>query len=197
MFFLEKALNKIITSRPDLATECLAMGHKNIVLTLLPMKKASMKISWTISLTNGQFNCAFGMHHDPDLSVSATPRGLMAMILRDDKTMLSMKGDVILAQLLQRCFQCNDINIDWERCFSDIAGESLGYPLLAALRGTRQKVRQIRDHARHRTSDYFQEEIALLPLASEVRDFCDKVDELRLAMDRLEAKEALCSKDKK
>lgn len=176
---LEKALQKTLELQPALAEKCKLQGEKNIVITLLPIN-----LSWTISLINGEIRCFHGKnlgHTQPDLSITATPKALIALALHDDKTQLKMDGDVILAQLLQQCFHYSDI--DWDSAL----GNSFSYPILAGLRQTKNKIQQIHQRLKNKTTDYFQEEIELVPFSSEINTFCHEVDELKLRMDRLEA----------
>lgn len=176
---IEKALQKTLELQPALAEKCKLQGEKNIIITLLPIN-----LSWTISLINGEVRCFQGKnlgHTIPDLSISATPKALIAMALHDDKTQLHMDGDVILAQLLQQCFHYADI--DWDK----VLGDSFSYPVLTGLRNAKNKIQQVHQRLKNKTMDYFQEEIELVPFSSEINDFCHEVDELKLRMDRLEA----------
>lgn len=182
---IEQALTKVLKYHPDLADKCRRLNEKNIMITLLPFQK-----QWTIFLSKGEVRCFNGASSEtPDLCISATPSALIAMIVRDDKTGLTLEGDLVLAQLLQQCLHLADL--DWESAMNDMLGEKLsdaiGYPMMTFLQKSREKIKQIHDSTKLTLVDFLQEDTDSLPLPSEVNEFCEAVDDLKQRVDRLTA----------
>lgn len=182
---VEKALKTSLCYHPELFEKCRALGEKTIVMTLLPMD-----ISITIIFSHGEPHCFYGADPErlqqPDCHLSATPQALIAMIVQDDKTGLILTGDPMLAVLLQQCLSYADL--DWEKCIEDSLGDALTYPVTTLLRKGQEKIHTIHQHKKMQIADYLQETTDALPLPAEVSVFNQDVDDLRLRVDRLEAR---------
>ena len=186
---IEKALCTSLRYHPELLEKCRALGEKTIVMTLLPMD-----ISITIIFSHGEPHCFYGADPErlqqPDCHLSATPQALIAMIVQDDKTGLILTGDPMLVVLLQQCLSYTDW--DWEKCIADSLGDTLGqaltYPVTTLLRKSQEKIQTIHQHKKMQIADYLQETTDALPLPAEVSIFNQDVDDLRLRVDRLEAR---------
>lgn len=185
-FIIEKALKKALKYHPELTEKLRRLEEKDILITLLPFKQ-----EWSIIFSYGEVRCFNGKgRKKPDLHISATPKALLAMIIKEDKTGLQLEGDMVLAQILQQCLSATDI--DWEKFIYDHVGESMGnmisFPVTTFLRKTRKKIKQINQETKIHVADYLQEDMDYLPLSSETQDFYTAVDDLKYRVDRLEAK---------
>lgn len=179
---IEKALENALKYHPTLAEKCRTLGEKDILITLLTSPTKCL----TLIFSNGEARCYEGKTaRKPHLHISATPQAFIAMMLKDDKTGLQLDGDVVLAQFLQQCFSYTDL--DWESLLNDKLGKSLSYPIIAAFRKGRETIQILQQHTTTKVSDYLQEDLDCLPLPTEVRAFCNEVDELKMRVDRLEA----------
>lgn len=167
-----------------------SLAEKSILITLLPFEK-----HWKIIFSHDDVYCYEFSDEDKkskkhtDLHISATPRALLAMLLRGDRTGLKLEGDVVLAQTLEHCFHefvSNNGESFIRKFFQDKLGD-FSYPIIALFRKGYEKIQDLNADIKTTLTDYLQEDTDCLPLLSEVRDFCDAVDELRLKMDRLEA----------
>ncbi len=157
------------------------LDNKEVLITLLPINQ-----SLTLVFSEGKMHCFGGKSAKaPDLHISATPTAFLAMILKEDKTKIQMTGDAVLGQALQQFL--NYANIDWENIIQNALGESFSYPVISFLKKTHEKLSQIHQGKKNQIMDFLQEDTNCLPLSSEVKDFCDAVDELKLRVDRIEA----------
>jgi ubiquinone biosynthesis accessory factor UbiJ len=158
------------------------LEKKEILLTLLPFNQ-----SLTIIFEAGSMLCFLDRSgKKPDLSISFTPSALLAIVCKQDKTGLKMQGDAVLAQALEHCFY--DVSMNWETFIEQLLGESFSYPVIVLLRNIHEKIRTIRQKTKNHVADYLQEDTSALPLPLEVTHFCNQIDELKLRVDRLEAR---------
>jgi ubiquinone biosynthesis protein UbiJ len=185
-FLFETVLKNSLQSNPKLAEKLVG---KNILIRLLPLKE-----QWKIVFNPGndvhcyQISCEEDNLEKADLKISATSQALIAMLLRGDRTGLQLEGDVVLAQVLERCFHdMFDESSLIEQFFGHRVGESSVYPVKTLFQKGREKIKALKKDTQMAMTDYLQEDTDCLPLPSEVKEFCDSVDELKLQVDRLEA----------
>lgn len=125
---------------------------------------------------------------EPDTRVRGTPGALLAMAVPELRGPggVHIEGDAGLAQRFQQAM--NRIDPDLERGLSDVLGPLLGPQ---AYRLAREAV-AFGGHAARTGADQFshwlREESELVPRPDEWRAFSDGVDELREAVDRIEAR---------
>ena len=104
-------------------------------------------------------------------------------------------GNSLFLADLQKIFK--NLDIDWEEILSKIFGDLLGHQGAAAIR---QKMTWAKDRANNiqrLTSEFLTEELRALPSKSELEFFYSQVDELKLDVDRIEARiEQLIMKNK-
>lgn len=179
--FFEKILQQALKNDPALAKKCRDQGDKIVAVNV-------GENTWTLYFSQGSCTCYSGdSSKKPNLNITGTYTAWMAFLLRHDNTGIALQGDVVMAQILEQCFQ----RFLSEKTL-DILPEAIAYPAKSLLRFGREKLNQHQQKTYNRVADYLQEEAYLVPLAEEVRAFCHEVDALRLRMDRLE--KTLCLK---
>lgn len=185
-FFLEKALRKYCQLHPELSEK---LYQKSILIHLSPLNKY-----WKIIfIGNNDVSCytlSFeeAESHSVDLKISATPQSLIALLSRGDKTGLKLEGDAILAQVLDHCFNEVLDEKSIEKLFQSYLGDFGFYPVKTLIKKSQKCFKDWQVQTKNTVSDYLQEDNNYLPIPSEVHAFCHEVDELRLRVDRLEAR---------
>lgn len=184
-FLLETVLQKYFQQNPAIAQK---FSGKSILITLLPLKK-----HWKIAFNQNNAICYSLSSEEAEtqqfnLKLSATPYSLFAMLLREDKTGLNLEGDGVLAQALEQCFREALDKKTVEKIVQEYLGDFNIYPVKALFKKTRECFKTWQNDSKNTISDYLQEDNNCLPLPSEVKDFCHEIDELRLRVDRLEAR---------
>jgi len=99
---------------------------------------------------------------------------------------VQLTGDPQVVQALHGILM--DLNIDWEahvaRLFGDVATQQLS----SGLAGARQWSTRTGASLRADLQEYVHEEARLLPSKTQARLFAERVDELKLALDRIQAR---------
>lgn len=125
----------------------------------------------------------------PDTTITGTPGALLAMTVpewRAPGSGVTIEGDAGTAQALEKLFR--QLDPDWEalltRQFGDVAGHQLWRLINDAAGLGRHGARTAGDQV----ARYLREESGLLVTAEEMDGFTRDVDELREAVDRLQAR---------
>ena len=95
-------------------------------------------------------------------------------------------GEVETAQLFNELFEKHQI--DWEEHLTKIIGDVTAHKMMQLLRKPAGFVKNNKEKMAQDVTEYCQEEAMLLPSNNEVEIFRRDVDELRLKIDRLNAK---------
>ena len=99
---------------------------------------------------------------------------------------VKLSGDVKLLQRWQAVL--NNLDIDWQTFLQQRLGDIAG-PVTATFIGkTRQWLQHQRRYHQHQLSVYLQEELRVVPAQAEFDHFYQEVDQLTLAVDRLQAR---------
>jgi len=135
---------------------------------------------------------------EPDCKVTGSAPSVVSLLWRERHTLagsgVEISGDAGLISTLQDIL--TDLDLDWEQIFTEAfsrmttpaAAELLSYPLIRFLRGGAQQIRRHAAITPDWMRDYLTEEIRVLASPYEVRAFAAKVDEVRAATDRLDAR---------
>ncbi len=185
---LEAAANRVLHADPDLAPKLKRLHGKVMQLHISGL---GIKVYALVSNGNIVFFDDFG--GDSDVSLSAPPLALLRMGIeqRQGKSMMGnadvqLEGDMQIAQQFQSLIAA--LELDWEEMLSqrvgDIAARQVG--LIAA--GFGRWFNRSQDSVDMAVRDYIQEEVQHSPTAIEVSNFADDVDNIRMDIDRLDAR---------
>jgi ubiquinone biosynthesis protein UbiJ len=125
----------------------------------------------------------------PDASISGTPIALLAMAVPDWRAAGSgvrIDGDAGTAQAFERLLK--QLDPDWEALFVESFGTVVGHQLWRILVEAGDAGRHVTTTAAEQTARFLRQESGLLVTREDVERFADEVDELREAVDRLEAR---------
>lgn len=99
---------------------------------------------------------------------------------------LSISGDLATAELLQQLIF--NLDIDWEEELSKFTGDLVAHQAVYLFKRLRAYQQDSALNIEAILAEYLQEEIKLLPTQFEVNEFTSGVDDLRLQLDRCEAR---------
>jgi len=138
---------------------------------------------------DGEVELARAFEGDVDTTIAGSPVALLSMLKGNDAVLrgeVTIAGDPGKSQILKQWM--NSVDIDIEEELSAILGDTVAHQAMRVHRGITGFLSRAFDDHKLDTRDYLQEEIRLLPHKSEVSEYCDDVDELRSAFDRLDAR---------
>ncbi len=125
----------------------------------------------------------------PDTTISGTPVALLAMAVPDWRAPGSgvrIEGDAGTGQAFEKLLK--QLDPDWESMFVEHFGPVVGHQLWRMLTEARVGARHVSTTAAEQAARFLREESGLLVTREEVDAFVHEVDELREAVDRLEAR---------
>lgn len=112
-----------------------------------------------------------------------TPETQMNALFRDR---LHLTGDALLAQEVKALF--DTVDIDWESILARWTGDLFAYQVGVHIKQFRERRHRKQSAFAFQLSNFLQEEIQVTPPKEAIADFCDEVDALVLAVERLEAR---------
>ncbi|QOC23210.1 SCP2 sterol-binding domain-containing protein [Wenzhouxiangella sp. AB-CW3] len=126
---------------------------------------------------------------EPDTTISGTPAALLAMAVPDWRAPgsgVQIQGNAGTAQALEKLLR--QLDPDWESLLVEHLGPVWGHQVWRMLQDSMQRGRHMAGTAADQTARFLREESGLLVRREEVEEFTVGVDELREAVDRLEAR---------
>jgi ubiquinone biosynthesis protein UbiJ len=129
---------------------------------------------------------------EPDTTIKGAPMTLMrlGMSTHSGKTLLeseaSIEGDTQLGAEFSRIL--SEVEIDWEDQLSKFVGDIIADEIGQVAYNSREWAKDKGQAIRVNTSEYLIEDAQLTPATEEVNYYLNQVDELRMSVDRLEAK---------
>jgi ubiquinone biosynthesis protein UbiJ len=99
---------------------------------------------------------------------------------------IQISGDVEFVQSVYRLFAA--MEIDWQEPLSQVIGDVPVQGLQQLFDGLRSFTRKTADSARRNLDEYLHEESRLVPPLHQVEAFDQGLDDLRLRLDRLQAR---------
>jgi ubiquinone biosynthesis protein UbiJ len=129
---------------------------------------------------------------EPDTTIKGAPITLMRLGTSSNsgKALLdsnaTIEGDTLLGSEFSRIL--GEIEIDWEDLLSKFVGDVVADHAGQVAYNHAEWVKELHQGIQSTTSDYLTEEAQLVPVAEEVNHYLDQVDQLRMSVDRLDAK---------
>ena len=129
---------------------------------------------------------------EPDVTITGSALGFMRLATAEDsgKAMLAqgvtIAGDTGLGMQFSQILR--EVNIDWEELASRAVGDVMAHQLGQIARQSKGWLDDTAHAMRLNTQEYLQEEARLVPAEAELKAYLDAVDDLRMDVDRLEAR---------
>ncbi len=129
---------------------------------------------------------------DSDAAISASAGAFATLLMSRSQTdalftpSVVLAGDTHLVQALHRIIA--GLEIDWEDHFANVFGDVATHQLGEWTRRARAWAQKSRKSVVDDIEEYLHEEARILPTKSEFTQFNNRVDELKLRLDRIQAK---------
>ncbi len=181
-----KAVNRMLRADPEVAARLGAMRGKVIAVCVTTFGRTLYFLPGEDSVT-----VAAECEREPDTWVRGGVVDLFKLSFagrapRRAAARAEIRGDVALGQEFQKVFR--DLEFDWEELpaawFGDACAHGLGRGARAAAAWLERSLDSLADSG----GEYLREELRATPDARELREFIEGVDELRDALERLEAR---------
>lgn len=136
-----------------------------------------------------------------DTLIKGTPLSLTHLSLSKNRQPFFNQGDVLIEGDLELGHEVielfDQLDIDFEEYASHYLGDILANKLGRLVRSIKKTGKQVKNSFIQNVDEYLHEEIRVAPGGIELADFFEKVDTLRMDIDRLAAKiEELTKEDK-
>ncbi len=130
---------------------------------------------------------------EPDTVISGTPIALFAMAAPDEisdwglpGSGVRIEGNANLARDIGNLF--SRLQPDWEGPLAAVLGDTLGFQVTSGLKQGAEAVREAAQTTAGLATGYFRDETGVLVLPAEIGEFNRAVDDLRDAVDRMQAR---------
>lgn len=200
---LESALNQILQQDPHLLRSLNAQASgKSLQLICCRSGLDNAPPFWQLNLIitpqrlHLHSNFSDQTQQQPDAAIRGSSRALTGLLLSDDPATalyhpeLSLYGDVHLIHALHRTL--NQADVRWDDLLAPALKPLIGDVALSTAAGAVNQsltmVKQGSSSLQLSVRDFLQEESALLPTRTEARIARERLDALRLHLDRLQAR---------
>ncbi len=180
----EQSIEALLKLDPETRERLASLDGK-----LIRINVSAPSLSVAMSVTDGKVFVVGDATTPADTTISGSLAGLRSLAGGNDalyKGEVTLEGDLGAGQRLKEIIA--GIDPDWEEIVSPWLGDTLAYRLGVAGRQLSDWLERTRTSLQQNTSDYLQEEVEVLAPNSAVREFCNEVDDVRAAADRLEAR---------
>lgn len=181
---IERGVEAVLRLDPDTRARLDALDGKLISINL-----TAPRLGFCASVVNGHVFIIGEGNPQADLCVSGSWQALRSLTRENDALYrgdVVMQGDVGLAHHLRECLA--GLDPDWEEWLSPVLGDSLVHRLARSGKLLGRWFDRSSSALTRNSSEYLQEEIELVAPNSEINEFCAEVDDVRAAVDRLEAR---------
>jgi len=184
---LQIAINRYLAYDPEVPKQLAAMQGKVVELHF-----RTLELSLYIIINAGDLDICDEYAGVVDTTISGSPVALAMMGLQQSSVSSLFSGDVTIDgdTELGTQFQAllDNLEVDWEEPLSQLSGDVVAQQVGDVLRGVASWLQESTETNGLNVSEYLREEQAVLPSKYEVERFKRDVDEVRLSVDRLEAK---------
>lgn len=128
----------------------------------------------------------------PDAAISASAGSYTTLLMSNSQTdalfspAIALSGDTHLVQALHRII--GGLEIDWEGHFATVFGDIATHQLAQLAGRAKRWGKSTRETLIDDVEEYLHEEARILPSKSELAQFSTRVDELKLRLDRINAR---------
>jgi ubiquinone biosynthesis accessory factor UbiJ len=197
---LEKSINAVLLQDPHLLQSLNNIGSGK-TLRLICMTADAETESWrlTLIITPEKLHLQGSNLDDADATILGSRKALAGLLVSDDPAAalhhpeLSLQGDVHLIQRLHKIVSTTDTR--WDDVLAPLLKPFIGDTGISvgthAINGSIGFIQNTARSMQLNIKDFLQEESGLLPTRTEVQIANDRLDSLRLRLDRLSARAGL------
>ena len=130
-----------------------------------------------------------------DTTIHGSPMALIRLTTAENsgetllKTDVEIDGDMRVAEKFSQILR--EVDIDWEEQLSKWVGDIIAHQAGQVARNTTGWIKDSVDSMRLNTGEYLSEEAKFTPADAEIHHYLDQVDDVRMGVDRLQARIAL------
>ena len=180
---IEKGVEALLRLDPETRQKLSALNDKTIRVTV-----TQPSLTLVLSVVN---ECVYvvGDADQVDTSITGSLKALRSLSDGNDalyRGEVRIEGDLAAGQQLKDVIA--SLDPDWEELVSPLLGDTLTHRLSTAAGEFSRWLDRTQSSFTQNTREYLQEEAELLAPNSEIKWFCNEVDELRAQADRLQAR---------
>lgn len=187
---IEKLLNALAARDPHVARQLSRFEGKCIeVVCERPTLSLTVRFEDTLIKLSAIDSETLGVV--PDASIRGNADNLLALLIKrqEDRALaddsIEVSGDATLLQDLLMAL--NGLDIDWQDLLAPVLGDVLSHELGELHSSANEWGKAAGSSMRRNLTDYLSEEARLVPGALEVESFSNRLDQLRLSVDRVAA----------
>lgn len=181
---VETAANRVLALDEDTAERLRSLQGHTVAVTL-----EGPDISFYVQPDGNRVRVIDSFEGEPDAAIRATPGALFVNALQPDRSQagrVHITGDAHIAQEVQQLLK--RLHPDWEEPLAQAFGDVVGPKLAAGIREGVDAFRKTVTGFGDQLGEYLREESRHLVSRREMQEFLDEVDQLRDAVDRLDAR---------
>ena len=184
---LEKSINAYLRLDPASEKRLSKLNDAIITVELLPLHYI-----FQLAATKDGIKLYSGELLPANCKISGTPLQMLSVAVNktdrhsffaDD---LKIEGDASISQQVIELF--DEINIDWEEYLSQKIGDTSAHHIARTFTSLKNFIRDTKERFCADINEYVHEETDLFPPKEALADFYNDIDQLRMDIDRLEAR---------
>ncbi|PID33929.1 MAG: Sterol-binding domain protein [Thiotrichales bacterium] len=127
-----------------------------------------------------------------DVTIHGSPMALIRLSTTENsgeallKTDVEIDGDMHIAEKFSAVLR--EVDIDWEELLSKLVGDIIAHQTGQSVRSATRWISETNEAMKMNVAEYISEEAKLSPTDAEVNDYMEQVDDLRMSVDRLDAR---------
>jgi len=187
---LELAINRYLALDPESPKRLQSLQGKVVTIEM-----KALSVCFQLIFHEDRIQLSPDETLEAEIKIRGTPVNLFALALARDKKQAFFKDGVTLegnAELGQQIVDLfNELEIDWEEQLSHLVGDLPANRIGRLTRSFLNWGKEARSSLTQNLNEYVHEEKPWFPPKEALQDFFRDVDELRLDLDRLEARSKL------
>ena len=184
---IEIALSRYIDMDPDTKSEMPALADKVIKITI-----REIDLPLIMQVSDSRIKVLPSYDSEIHSEMRASVFSLMKLSTASDASSSALGGDIEMSGDLETGRQFRDllskVDIDWEEILSQYTGDIVAHKIGNSIRTLTDWGKKTLESLSKDVSEYLQEESRQVPTQYEIKDYLAKVDDVRLATDRVEAR---------
>ena len=127
-----------------------------------------------------------------DATIHGSPMALIRLSTSENageamlKSDIEIEGDMRIAEKFSAILR--EVDIDWEELLSKLVGDIVAHQTGQVSRNITAWLKDTADAMQQNTGEYLSEESGLAPAQAEINDYMEQVDNIRMDVDRLDAR---------
>ncbi len=184
---LTHAINKALALDPESQQRMQALQGKIIAIEIMPLH-----FTVYCSFNNTGMELSKDNHLPVDVTIRGTPLQMFAVMLnKQDRQRffaedIHIEGSAETAQQVTNLF--DQLQIDWEEQLSRVIGDAPAYHAARFLYKCKNILNDTAESVCANINEYIHEEANWLPTQEALQDFFADIDQLRMDVDRMEAR---------